>query len=263
MSHEDDRGAIARRSLFRGAAGLGAVTTLPAAASAQTASTAMPAPGTVAAWRAGARAASDRPRAAPYRFFNAVEADFVEAAVDRLIPDDDEWPGALWAGVPTYIDGQLAGGYGQGARFYGAGPWAPGLPSQGYQLPLNPSQLYRTSLTALLRDLGTRRLDFAHAAPETRDAFLRDVEAGRIDCGGFPSSVFFETLLANTIEGYFADPSYGGNRDMVGWRMIGFPGAYAAYLQIYTNHGMRFDVEPMAMGSAGQHQHGPGGHRHG
>lgn len=271
MSGGKDGGGIARRGLFRGAAGFGATAALPTAAGAQpAAATASPqaAPGTVAAWRAGARGPADRPQAPPYRFFNSAEVAFVEAAVDRLIPDDEEWPGALWAGVPSYIDGQLAGAYGQGARFYAAGPWAQGLPSQGYQLPLNPSQIYRTSLTALQRELDARRLDFAQGAPDARDAFLREVEEGRIDCGGFPSSVFFETLLANTIEGYFADPSYGGNRDMVGWRMIGFPGAYAAYLQIYTHHGMRFEQEPIAMGDAArqqqQHQHGQGGgQRHG
>jgi gluconate 2-dehydrogenase gamma chain len=65
----------------------------------------------------------------------------------------------------------------------------------------------------------------------------------------FPSAQFFDTLLANTIEGFFADPMYGGNRDMVGWRMIGFPGAYAAYLEIYTSHGLRFDREPLSIGS--------------
>jgi gluconate 2-dehydrogenase gamma chain len=265
MSEDKDNAPLARRGLFRGAAGLGAAAALPAGAAAQAPAQAaqQPAPGTLAAWRAGSRTPPNRPQ--PYRFLNVTEAAFVEGAVDRLIPDDENWPGALWAGVPAYIDGQLAGAYGQGARFYAAGPWAPGLPSQGYQLPLNPSALYRTSLTALQRELDARHLDFAHAAPEARDAFLRDVEAGRIDCGGFPSSVFFETLLANTIEGFFSDPAYGGNRDMVGWRMIGFPGAYAAYLQLYTHHGMRFDGEPMAMGDAGQYQHerSRGEQRHG
>src|SRR3712207_7688305 len=59
----------------------------------------------------------------------------------------------------------------------------------------------------------------------SQDALLSELEAGRLDLGGFSSAIFFETLLANTIEGYFADPAYGGNRDMVSWRMIGFPGA--------------------------------------
>ncbi|WP_424138741.1 gluconate 2-dehydrogenase subunit 3 family protein [Roseomonas chloroacetimidivorans] len=259
-----DPADVARRGLFRGAAGLGAVVSLPAAAQpAARAPQPSPEPGTVAAWRAGG-AARQRPQSPPYRFLNGAEAGFIEAAVDRLIPDDDNWPGALWAGVPAYIDGQLAGAYGQGARFYASGPWAQGLPSQGYQLALNPSQLYRTSLAAILRDLGTKNIDFARATPEQRDAYLRDLENGRVDCGGFSSAYFFETLLANTIEGFFADPIYAGNRDMVGWRMIGFPGAYAAYLQLYTHHGMHFEREPLSIGHAHQAEgHGAGEHRHG
>jgi gluconate 2-dehydrogenase gamma chain len=84
-----------------------------------------------------------------------------------------------------------------------------------------------------------------------QDDYLRLLEAGARDLGGFSSAIFFETLLANTIEGYFADPAYGGNRDKAGWRMIGFPGAQAAYLGLYTHHGMRFPGEPLAMDEAG------------
>jgi gluconate 2-dehydrogenase gamma chain len=279
MSEDPERpaggGGLARRGLFRGAAALGAGAAVPAGAQQQPAApvapaVAVPLPGTVAAWRAGGRGAGDRPQAPPYRFFNADEAAFVEAAVDRLIPDDERWPGALWAGVPSYIDGQLAGAWGQGARLYASGPWAQGLPSQGYQLALNPAQLYRTCIGAVRRELAARGLDFPEAPAEARDAFLREVEEGRVDCGGFSSAVFFETLLANTVEGFFSDPSYGGNRDMAGWRMIGFPGAYAAYLQLYTHHGMRFDREPIAVGDAAARRHphdhpggGAGEHRHG
>ena len=75
--------------------------------------------------------------------------------------------------------------------------------------------------------------------------------------GDVPSAVFFETLLANTIEGYFADPVYGGNRDMAGWRMIGFPGAYAQFVQWVDKHGIRFNRPPMSIAmSAGGHRHG-------
>jgi gluconate 2-dehydrogenase gamma chain len=188
-----------------------------------------------------------------YRFFSAEEAAFVEAAVERLIPSEPEWPGAAAAGVPHYIDLQLAGPYGAGDRLFLGGPIKPGLPGQGYQLGLTPAELYRTSLRAIHeRPLGQGR-DFANASAEEQDAFLTELEAGRVDLGAFSSAIFFETLLANTIEGYFADPAYGGNRDMVSWRMIGFPGAYAAYLGIYTQHGIRFDREPLSM--AHRHAH--------
>ncbi|WP_207539870.1 gluconate 2-dehydrogenase subunit 3 family protein [Sabulicella rubraurantiaca] len=250
-----------RRGLFRGVAGFGAATALPAAAqpapqaTPPVAAPAAPPAGSVAAWRAGSREVQP---VSSWRFLNAPEAAFLDAAVDRIIPPDDQWPGARWAGVVRYIDQSLAGAHGQGARFYAAGPWAPGLPTQGYQLPLNPAQLYRTSLTAILREAEARQLDFARAAPAAQDAFLRAIEAGEVDCGGFRSDVFFETFLANTIEGFLSDPEYGGNRDMVGWRMIGFPGAHAAYLPLYTHHGMKYDEEPLPMGETARHQHTPG-----
>jgi gluconate 2-dehydrogenase gamma chain len=188
-----------------------------------------------------------------YRFFSAAEAAFLEPAVERLIPSEPEWPGAGASGVPNYIDLQLAGPYGAGDRLFLGGPIKPGLPGQGYQLALTPAQLYRTSLRAISELLLRRGLDFVGAPVAEQEAFLSDLEAGRLDLGGFSSAVFFETLLANTIEGYFADPAYGGNRDMVSWRMIGFPGAYAAYLGVYTQHGIRFDREPLSMAHTHAH----------
>jgi gluconate 2-dehydrogenase gamma chain len=75
-----------------------------------------------------------------------------------------------------------------------------------------------------------------------------------------PSAVFFETLLANTVEGYFADPVYGGNRNMVSWRMIGFPGAYADYVELVDQYDYAFEREPLSIASAhdmsSTHKHG-------
>jgi gluconate 2-dehydrogenase gamma chain len=190
-----------------------------------------------------------------YQFFSAAEASFVEVAVERLIPSEPEWPGAGAAGVPSYIDLQLAGPYGAGDRLFLGRPIKPGLPGQGYQLGLTPAELYRTALRGIGEQLSRRGLDFSRASPEEQDSLLAELEAGRLDLGGFPSSIFFETLLANTIEGYFSDPAYGGNRDMVSWRMIGFPGAYAAYLGVYTQHGMRYDRDPLSMAQAHSHPH--------
>lgn len=196
----------------------------------------------------------------PYMFFTPDEAAFVEAAVDRLIPPEPEWPGARAAAVPAYIDLQLAGPYGQGDRLYLKGPIRPGLPGQGYQLGLTPAQLYRAALSAIGDALGARGLDFAAASDPDKDAFLESLEKGGLTIDGFSSAIFFETLLANTIEGYFADPAYGGNKDKTSWRMIGFPGAYAAYADVYTRHGMQFDYPPISMAEVHHHPapaHGP------
>ncbi|WP_406854543.1 gluconate 2-dehydrogenase subunit 3 family protein [Alsobacter sp. KACC 23698] len=266
---------FSRRNLFRAAGALGAATALPPALEARPRQRAHehghPGP-----------QASAAPGKQPYRFFNPQEAAFVEAAVDRLIPPDPQWTGAVGAGVPTYIDQQLAGAYGQGARLYKSGPWEQGAPTQGYQLALTPAQLYRTAIAALEEQLRSRSpapaaargaerdrsrasrrgglSSFARLSPEEQDRVLADLEAGKMDLAGAPSAEFFETLLANTIEGFLSDPMYGGNRDMVGWRMIGFPGAYATYLGVYTDHGQRFQREPMSIAQSDQEHHPePGG----
>jgi gluconate 2-dehydrogenase gamma chain len=180
-----------------------------------------------------------------YVFFNTEEAAFIEAAVARLIPADEEWPGALEAGVPNYIDKQLAGAWGAGERLYRSGPWQPGAPSQGYQLPYTPAELYRTALAAINKQLAST--PFASMSANDQDGYLKKLEAGGQDLGGVPSEVFFAHLWENTREGFFGDPVYGGNYCMVSWRMIGFPGAYASYYDLIDQHGIKIDRAPMSL----------------
>src|SRR5262249_11771779 len=137
-------------------------------------------------------------QATTYLFLNAEEAAFIEAAVARLIPADDQWPGALEAGVPNYIDKQLAGAWGSGERLYRSGPWQAGTPSQGYQLPLTPVELYRTAIAAINAELKAKT-PFAKMTPEEQDAYLHSLEAPGKDLGGVPSNVFFETLWDSTV----------------------------------------------------------------
>jgi len=195
-------------------------------------------------------AASPTPANTPsvtYLFLNSEEAAFVEAAVSRLIPDDEQWPGALKAGVPNYIDKQLAGAWGAGERLYRNGPWRAGTPTQGYQLPFTPAELFRTALAAINKELSEAGTPFARMSVEQQDAYLSHLETGDKDLGGVPCNVFFEHLWASTIEGFFSDPVYGGNRDMVAWRMIGFPGAYASYYEVVDQHGIKIDRAPMSL----------------
>ena len=182
-----------------------------------------------------------------YLFFNAEEAAFIEAAVARLIPADDKWPGALEAAVPNYIDKQLNGAWGAGERLYRSGPWQAGTPSQGYQLPLTPAELYRTAIAAINTELKVKT-PFAKMTAEEQDAYLHSLEAPGKDLGGVPSSLFFATLWDSTVEGFFSDPVYGGNRDMMAWRMIGFPGAYASYYDLVDHHGMTVTRAPTSLG---------------
>jgi len=178
-----------------------------------------------------------------YLFFNPAEAAFVEAALARLIPRDENGPGALEAGVPEYIDRQLAGAWGAGERLYRSGPWHPGTPSQGYQLPFTPAELFRTAI----RKINETNAGFAKLAAQGQDAYLDSLQKGSVDLGGVPSNVFFESLLEATVEGFFCDPAYGGNRDMAAWRMIGFPGAYADFYELVDRHGAAFNAPPTSL----------------
>ena len=81
-------------------------------------------------------------QSAMYLFLTVRRPRLVESAVARLIPKDEQWAGALEAGVPNYIDKQLAGAWGAGERLYRSGPWRPGTPSQGYQMPFTPAELF-------------------------------------------------------------------------------------------------------------------------
>ncbi|HME94451.1 MAG TPA: gluconate 2-dehydrogenase subunit 3 family protein [Methylomirabilota bacterium] len=230
---EADMEKMSRRSFFKGAGAVAAAVAV--------------APGCE-------RPAPPRP---PYSFFNADEASFVEAAVARLIPADETGPGALEAAVPTYLDRQLGGAWGGGERLYRSGPWQPGKPEQGYQLRFTPAELFRAAMRAIIEDLrATNRGSFAKLPAEDQDAYLRTLERESKDLGGVPSNIFFGSLLEMTIEGFFSDPVHGGNKDMVGWKLIGFPGAYANYYELVDQHGIAFKPPPMSLAqSAGDHAH--------
>jgi gluconate 2-dehydrogenase gamma chain len=186
-----------------------------------------------------------------YVFFSADESLFLEAACERLIPMDEAGPGALGAGVVNYLDVQLGGTWGAGERLYRSGPWLPGTPTQGYQLPFTPAELFRVSLGAINRSLGALRTPFHEMSGDLQDTYLKSLESGVHDLDGVPSAVFFDMLLKMTVEGFFSDPVYGGNRDMVAWRMIGFPGAYADYFEAIDRHGVKFEREPMSLAEDG------------
>src|SRR5882672_2921055 len=125
------------------------------------------------------------PEATTYLFFNTEEAAFIEAAVARLIPKDEQWDGALEAGTPYYIDKQLAGAWGAGERLYRSGPWQAGIPGQGYQLPYTPAELFRTALGAINKSLA--QTPFAQMSAQQQDNYLANLEKGGTDLGGVPS----------------------------------------------------------------------------
>jgi gluconate 2-dehydrogenase gamma chain len=177
-----------------------------------------------------------------YGYFSPAEVAFIEAAVERLIPSDPIGPGAVAAGVPFFLDRQLAGKFGRGDHFYLVGPWAKGTPEQGYQGRYNPAQLYRAAMAAIERYAAANfgGATFSTLAAADQDKLLKGLESGTIELdGGVDSKTFFAMLLQNTKEGYFSDPIYGGNKDMAAWKMIGFPGAHYDYKEWVSRHGER------------------------
>ena len=236
--------AVNRRRVLLGGAVAGAGLTAAAAATTQA-----PAPGVGTQtpisgglpWSAGAADGTPEAVGTSYVFFTAAEAAFVEAAVARLIPGDKGDPGAIEAGVPFFIDRQLAGPFGRADHFFMQGPWPEALPTQGYQSRLTPAKMYRAAIPAiddLARHRGSGHI-FHEMSAADQDGFLKDMEAGKLQLAGVQSKAFFALLLQNAKEGFFSDPIYGGNRDLVGWRMIGFPGAHYDYRDWVKRHGER------------------------
>ncbi|WP_205191519.1 gluconate 2-dehydrogenase subunit 3 family protein [Burkholderia sp. LMG 13014] len=182
-------------------------------------------------------------------FFTAPELSFIRAAVDELIPTDGTGAGALDAGVPEFIDRQMETPYGYGRLWYMHGPFHPGsVPELGYQLRLVPREIYRLGIEACNAWCEqTHRKSFDALPRETRVQVLEQLEAGTIHFDGVPSKLFFGTLLKNTKEGYFADPMYGGNRGMAGWKMIGFPGARADFMDWVEQPGAKYPLGPVSI----------------
>jgi gluconate 2-dehydrogenase gamma chain len=190
-----------------------------------------------------------RPSAdAPPRFFHESERRFLLAAVERLIPADEKWPGAAEADVVNYIDLQMAGQWGKGEQLYRHGPFRKGTPSQGYQLEYTPAELFRRSILAIDKHFSVQGKHFDQLPAAEKDAYLTRLEKGGIDLDGVPSNTFFDFLLKHTVEGFFSDPIYGGNKNKIAWKMIGFPGAYSDYYDLIDKHGVELRREPLGIG---------------
>jgi gluconate 2-dehydrogenase gamma chain len=185
----------------------------------------------------------------PWLYFTADEAAAVEAIVDRLIPPDDSAPGGKDAGCAVFIDRQLAGSFGDSRRLYMRPPFANGTPSQGPQSPVVPKERYRASLTALNDYCKATFAGKSFAALETaqQDQVLGGLETNEIKLKDGGGKEFFETILQNTMEGFFADPVYGGNRDMVGWKLIGFPGARYDYRDWIEHYNETYPLPPVSI----------------
>ena len=147
------------------------------------------------------------------------EARTLEAIADRIFPATDS-PGAVEAGAVEYIDRALAGDYA-------------GFLSE-----------YRKGLRAIDRYArGKFGGKFVALSDADKDAVLLNCEAGQVS--RFKKSAeFFETVRCHVLEGVFGEPQYGGNRGLVGWRLVGFPGQQFGYPDAYIDK--RVDLSPVA-----------------
>jgi gluconate 2-dehydrogenase gamma chain len=213
---------------------------VPAAAEAQTATPA-PAPSNPAL-------SATLPQS-PHQYLNDAQHDFVVAAVDTLIPADELSPSGGECGCANYIDRQLASAWGGGAKMYRAGPYFKGKPEQGYQLPLTPAEFFVAGIAAA--NEWTRKAygrDFQALDQGQRIEALKAMQEGKAEFDNFSSRAFFARLLVMTMEGFFADPIYGGNRDMVSWRMLGYPGLPATYAKLVDEYrDKRYIAEPQSI----------------
>lgn len=166
-------------------------------------------------------------------FLNRLEAEAVEAVAARIVPGDEGDPGAREAGVATYVDHSLAGFMRE---------------QQGF---------YREALRALdglcLERHGAR---FAELGEASQDELLGELDAAAFGAG--PSQALaaderlglltrlFAMLREHTIQGMFCDPAYGGNRDAVGWKLVGFPGARWGYGEAEMGRGFDARTIPVS-----------------
>ncbi len=157
------------------------------------------------------------------QFFFYDEVAALDALVARIVPGDADDPGAREAGVTTYIDRALAGPY------------------AAWQLA------YREGLRLLNAHAMEQYGEHFHAlSASDQDAIVGALEQNQIP--GFPENEgaeFFGMVWAHTIEGLFADPAYGGNRDGLGWKLIGFPGAQYGYSAEEMRYGADLSTKPL------------------
>jgi len=185
-------------------------------------------------------------------YFNAREWAFIVAAVARLIPSGGRGPGAIEARVPVFIDRQMITPWARGEDWYRAAPFRYDAPRyNGYQGRYSPAEAYRLAIPAIDKWAQEKYgAPFAVLPADRQDAVLEQVQKDEVPIDELRSGDFFSFLWQNTKEGYFADPQYGGNYDMVSWVYIGFPGARASFSEWVEKDNVRYRLGPVSI--AGQ-----------
>lgn len=214
------------------------------------------------------------PPTAPHgilQFLTRHEFATVAAIAEAIFPADEETPGAGDAGVANFIDRMLGAYDGFAQPTYTSGPFMETYQGRvpadrpdtvfvpedqadryGFQSPLGPQEIYRRGLAALDEHCREEHGEaFVDLDAERQVAVLEDLEDDEIDGFDDPSAAtFFAILHADTMQGLFGDPMYGGNRDKIGWKMIGYPGAWRGYQPAQMrSEGFTFD-QPVSLAEA-------------
>jgi gluconate 2-dehydrogenase gamma chain len=199
------------------------------------------------------------------RFFDAHQRATIEAAMARIIPSDIQ-PGAKEAGTVDFLDRYLSG-----LDFIYAKPDGSGfekLEGKRAEAWLMRLDILRVKYSEGVEELDRRGrnqfgVQFGQLTPEQQDRILADMERPELQTeealteaqtvAGFgpvepalqqtSTEVeldFFPLLALHTRQGFYADPVYGGNRDHVGWRLIGFEGPQS----LAETHAGRFTTLP-------------------
>jgi gluconate 2-dehydrogenase gamma chain len=189
--------------------------------------------------------------------FKPHEALTVEALTARIMPGTPDDPGAREAGVVTYIDTFLAYNEGFDEKTYRSGPYAKvyqgkNPPSEansgngnavwvssddieryGYQSELSPRDVYRMGIEAVDKYSQKKfSKNVVDLSEDQQDSIIDDLVNGKVDTFDDPrlnGEAFFHNLRRHTSEGMFSDPGYGGNRNLIGWKLVGYPGAQRSY----------------------------------
>ena len=186
-------GGLSRRDLLKGAGVTGAA--LIAAGS-----------GAAIAQTPSLQAAASRiPVAEAFETLTSAESAALDAFASRIIPSDDGTPGAREARAVHFIDRGLTGAMAASREQYAVG---------------------LAALDSLAMERGGVAFCFLSAAEQ--DAIIGAMTQSAIAAYPMLNAGFFNTVRTHTIEGTFSDPYYGGNRDFVGWALLGYPGVRIA-----------------------------------
>ncbi|THF74251.1 gluconate 2-dehydrogenase subunit 3 family protein [Cohnella fermenti] len=180
-------------------------------------------------------------------FFNQEQFQTAEAAAERIFPTDDLGPGAKDLGAAFFIDHQMAGMYGTNARDYMTPPFQTAEAYQGYQLAFKRQELMALGLDALDEySQDKHQSAFVKLSEDLQDEVLSAFEANEVELKGIPAATFFTMLRNLTIEGVYADPLYGGNKNMTGWKMKSYPGNQMSYYDAIEKDGL-VKYEPQSL----------------